>query len=116
MWRIPARGHPLRVAVGDDAAAAVRVGVLERPVEHVGHGLEPTMRMPRRALRLTRRVLHLAHLVEVDERVEVGQVDARERATDREALALEPGGVVVSWRTGRWRATTGSGSGMRGGW
>ena len=36
------------------------------------------------------RVLDLAHLVHVDERVEVGEVDAGERAADREALALEP--------------------------
>ena len=70
-------------------------GVLEDAVDHVGDGLEAAMRMPRRALRLARRVLHLAHLVEVDERVEVGQVDAGERAADREALALEAVGAEV---------------------
>ena len=84
-----AGGHPLRVAVGDDAAAAVRVRVLEDAVDHVGDGLEPAVRMPRRALRLARRVVHLAHLVEVDERVEVGEVHAGERAPDREALPFE---------------------------
>jgi hypothetical protein len=90
-----AGGHPLGVPVGDDATAAVAVGVLERPVDDVGHRLEPAVRMPGRALGLTRRVLHLAHLVEVDERVQVGQVDPREGAADGEALAL------VALRRGR---------------
>ena len=58
-------------------------------VDHVGDGLEAAVRVPRRALGLARRVLDLAHLVQVDERVEVGQVDAGEGAADREALALE---------------------------
>jgi hypothetical protein len=48
-----------------------------------------SMRMPGRALGLTGGVLHLAHLVEVDERVEVVEGDARERATDREPLPFE---------------------------
>ena len=84
-----AGGHPLRVAVADQATAAVGVGVAERPVEHVGDGLEAAVGVPRRALRLARGVLDLAHLVEVDERVEVGEVDALEGAPHREALALE---------------------------
>ena len=72
MCRMPGAGrHPLGVAVGDQAAAAVGVLVLERAVDHVGDGLEAAVRVPRRALRLARRVLHLAHLVHVDERVEV---------------------------------------------
>src|SRR5262249_9706888 len=36
-------------------------------------------------------VVHLTHLVQVDERVELGQVNPGERAADREALALEAG-------------------------
>jgi hypothetical protein len=80
--------HPLGVAVGDQAAAAVGVLVAERAVDHVGHGLETAVRMPGSALRLTGRVVHLAHLVHVDERVEQAQVHAGERAPDREALAL----------------------------
>jgi len=82
--------HPLRVAVGDDAAAPIGVGVLEGPVDHVRDGLEAAVRMPGRPLGLARRVLDLAHLVEMDEGVEVGQVDAGERPPDREALALVP--------------------------
>ena len=62
--------------------------MLEGAVDHVGHGLEAAVRVPGGALGLARRVLDLAHLVHVDERVEVGQVDAGEGAADREALAL----------------------------
>src|SRR5262249_7999383 len=40
---------------------------------------------------LTWRVVHLAHLVHVDERVEPGQVHPGERPPDREPLSLEPG-------------------------
>ena len=58
-------------------------------VDHVGDGLEAAVRVPRRALGLARRVVDLAHLVHVDERVEVGQVDAGEGPADGEALALE---------------------------
>ena len=91
-----AGGHPLGVAVGDHPAAAVRVGVLEDAVDHVGDGLEPAMRMPRRALRLARGVVDLAHLVEMDERVEVGEVDAGERALDREPLPFEAAAALTS--------------------
>ena len=82
-------GHPLCVAVGDDSTTAVRVGVLEDAVDDVGDGFEATVRMPRRALRLTRRVLHLAHLIHHDEGVQGTQVDTGERAAHREALAFE---------------------------
>ncbi len=63
--------------------------MLEHAVEEVGDGLEAAVRMPRRALRLAGRVLDLAHLVEVDERVEVLEQDAGKRTADGEALALE---------------------------
>ena len=84
-----AGGHPLGGAVGDDAAAAVGVLVLEGAVDHVGDGLEAAVGVPVGAPGLARRVVDLAHLVHVDERVEVGQVDAGEGPADREALALE---------------------------
>ena len=82
-------GHPLGVAVGDGAAAAVRVLVDEDAVDDVGDGLEAAVRVPGGALGLARRVLHLAHLVHHDERVEVLVVDPGEGAAHREALALE---------------------------
>jgi hypothetical protein len=66
--------------------------MLEDPVHHVGHGLEAPVGVPWGALRLTRRVLHLAHLIHVDERVQLSQINAGERATDREAFALEAAG------------------------
>ena len=84
-----ARSHPLRVTVGDDAATTVRVSVLEDAVDDVGDGLESAVRMPRRALRLTRRVLHLAHLVHHDEGVECAEVDACKGTADGEAFTLE---------------------------
>src|SRR3954454_10884364 len=81
-------GHPLRCTVGDDTATTMRVLVLEGAVDHVGHGLEAAMWMPRRAAWLTRCVVDLTHLVHVDERVEVGAVDARERASYGKAFTL----------------------------
>jgi hypothetical protein len=60
--------------------------VLEDAIDHVGDGLEPTVGVPGRALRLARRVLDLAHLVEMDERIELFQGDACERTPDREPL------------------------------
>ena len=86
-----AGGHPLGGAVGDDAAAAVGVLVLEGAVDHVGDGLEAAVGVPVGAPGLDGRVVDLAHLVHVDERVEVGQVDAGEGPPHREALALEAG-------------------------
>ena len=63
--------------------------MLERAVDDVGDGLEAAVRVPRRALGLAGRVLDLAHLIHVDERVEVGEVDAGERAAHREPFAFE---------------------------
>ena len=88
----PTGGHPLGGAVADEAPAAVRVLVLHGAVDHVGDGLEAPVRVPARAPRLTGGVVDLAHLVHVDEGVEVGEVDAGEGPADREALALEAGG------------------------
>jgi hypothetical protein len=84
-----AGGHPLRVAVADHATATGRVGVLDDAVHHVRDGLEPAMRMPGCPLGLTGRVVHLADLVEVNERIEDGEIHTRERAAHRKALALE---------------------------
>ena len=86
-----AGGHPLGVAVGDQAAAAVGVLVAEDAVDDVGDRLEAPVRVPRGALGLTGGVVDLAHLVHVDERVERPEVHPRERAPDREPLSLEPG-------------------------
>ncbi len=71
--------------------AADGVLVLEGPVDHVGDGLEAPVGVPGRSLGLAGGVLHLAHLVHVDEGVEVGHRDAGEGPPYREALSLEAG-------------------------
>ena len=72
-----------------------RVLVGEAAVDHVGDGFEAAVRVPVGAPRFAGLVLHLAHLVHVDERVEVGGAHAGEGAHDGEALAFvaaRPGG------------------------
>ena len=71
--------HPLGRPVGDEATTSLGVLVGEGPVDHVGHRLEPAMRVPRGSLRLTRGVVDFAHLVHVDERVQVVQAHPGER-------------------------------------
>jgi hypothetical protein len=88
-------GHPLGIAVGDDAAATVGVGVLEDAIDDVGDGLEPAVRVPGGTFGLARGVLDLTHLIHVDERVEIAQIHPSESAPDGEALTLVPG-----WRGG----------------
>ena len=83
------RRHPLRRAVRDQAAATDGVLVLEGAVDHVGDGLEAPVGVPGRALGLAGCVLHLAHLVHVDEGVEVRDGHAGEGAPHREPLAFE---------------------------
>jgi hypothetical protein len=87
-----AGGHPLGVAVGDGAAAAVGVLVLEGAVDHVGHGLEAAVGMPGRAPGLARGVVDLTHLVHVDEGIDVGLGHAGEGPAHRKTLALVAGG------------------------
>ncbi len=84
-----AGGHPLRVALADHAAAAVRVVVDDLAVEHVGHGLEAAVRVPGRADGFAGPVHRRAHLVEQQERVGVVEAQpAGERPPDLEAGAL----------------------------
>ena len=51
-WQFRSCCHPLGVAVGDEAAAAVGVLVLEDAVDHVGDGLEAAVGVPGRPLGL----------------------------------------------------------------
>ncbi len=81
--------HPLRGAVGDHAAPAVRIAMTDLAVHHVRHRLEPAMRVVRGALRLARGVLDRTHVVQQQERIGEAQVDAGGRAADLEPLALE---------------------------
>ena len=64
--------------------------MLERAVEHVGHGLEAAVGMPVGAPGLARAVVDGAHLIHVDEGVEGLDRRAGEGPADGEALALEP--------------------------
>src|ERR1700716_866604 len=86
------RGHPLRGAVGDEAASAGGVLVLKGAVDHVSHGLEAAMRVPRSPLRLAGTVLHLAHLVHVNEGVEVALVEPVKGTPNREAFTFDAPG------------------------
>ena len=63
--------------------------MLEGAVDHVGHGLETAMGMPRGSFGLTRGVLDLPHLVEMDERIELVEGDAGESPPNRKSLTLE---------------------------
>ena len=60
----------------------------EFAVDHVRDRLESAMWMIRRAFRLADAVLHLAHLVEQDEWVRDGALEAGEWPADREAFAF----------------------------
>ncbi len=75
-----------------ETASALGVLVGEGPVDHVRDRLESTMRVPRCSLRLSGRVVHLTHLVHVDEGVEVAQAQAGKGPPHRESLSLEPTG------------------------
>ena len=104
-------GHPLRRAGGDDSAAAVAVGVLERAVHDVRDGLEAPMRVPRSALCLAGRVFDRSDVVEQQERIGDVAVGAGERAPNREARAFEErrGGDDLADGPDRGRAGVGPG-------
>ena len=90
------RGHVLRAAVVDRAATAVRVLVDELAVDEVRERLEAAVRVPGRALRLAGGVLHLAHLVHVDERVEdLHRHPAKARCTGNPSPSNPVGAVVT---------------------
>ena len=82
------RRHPLRGAVGDQAATAVGILVRELAVDHVGDGFESTVRVPIGAPGLARLIFHLTHLVHVHKGIQRGGADPGERPDHRESLAL----------------------------
>ena len=111
-----AGGHPLGRAVRDHAAAAVRVEVPQPTVEHVRDGLEPAVRVVRRALGLARRVLDGAHVIEHQERVGPRQIDPRGSAPHLEALALEERRRVGDLHDGARRRVLGGVESDQGAW
>ena len=74
-----AGGHPLRVAGTQEPVVAHRVAVLEVTLEEVRDGLEPAVRVPRRAGSLAGTEIDGAHVVEEQERIDVGQRRSGER-------------------------------------
>src|SRR3989440_7788678 len=58
-------------------------------VDHVRDGLEAAVRMPGGAFRFAWAVFDLAHLVHVNERIEVALIEPVERAAHGKALALD---------------------------
>ena len=74
-------GHPLGVAIVDDATPAVGVVMNERAVHEVRDGLETAVRMPRRALGFVG-FIRGDHVVEQEERVGLRHRGDRERSPD----------------------------------
>jgi len=77
------RRHPLHVAGADSAVVPHAVAVFHGPSEHVGDGLDPAVRMPRKARQVIRRYV-VAKIVQEQERVEVDVLPkpkARRRCT-----------------------------------
>jgi hypothetical protein len=83
------RCHPLGIAVGDGATAAIAIHMIEDAIDDVGDRLKPTMWVPWRSFWFTGRIFNFTHLVEVNEWVEFGETDAGKGATDREAFAFK---------------------------
>ena len=81
--------HPLSVAIGDGSTTTVIISVIKNSIDDVGNRFETSMRMPRSSLRLTRGVLNFAHLIQVNERIEIGKVDASECSTNRKSFTFE---------------------------
>ena len=93
-WRLnvqdaAAGRHPLRVAIGDATTTTIAVTVIKDAINDVGHRLKSAVRMPRRPLRLARRVLNFAELVEHDEWVDQVQWRTHKGPADGEAFTLK---------------------------
>ena len=82
------RRHPLCRSVLDEPAPALRVLVLEPAVDHVRDRFKSSMGMPGSTFGLAGGVLHFAHLVHVDKRVQVPHRESGEGAANGESLAL----------------------------
>ncbi|MDQ1304562.1 MAG: hypothetical protein QG671_389 [Actinomycetota bacterium] len=113
-----ARRHPLGGAVGDQPAAAMRILMCEPAVDHVGDRLESAVRMPVGSAGLTRFIVHLAHLVHVNEWVQISGTHPGEGPDHRESLPLVSAGPGVDRSHGpldvggSGRAQSGQGQGV----
>ena len=82
-------GHVLRPTFTNGPTAAVRVLMQKPAINQIGERFKAAVRMPGCAFRLTGGILHLAHLIHHDERINIAGIEASERPTDRKSLALE---------------------------
>src|SRR4051812_8591 len=86
--------HPLRIAAVQEAVVAERIAMLQITFEYVGDCLKAAMRVPRRACSFPRRELDGPHVIEEQERIDVGQCCRREGPADDESVALDG---ALSW-------------------
>ncbi len=75
-------GHPLDVTGLQATGMPGRIPVFEFTRQHIGYRFKATMRMIRRANRLTRQVIHRTHLVDHQDRVYVAHTGRRQRPPD----------------------------------
>jgi len=88
--RSAARSHPLHTARHQHAFMAVIVAMAHAPIQHVGHGLEPAMRMFREARDVVIRRIR-PELVEQQERIEVLELRLTNHTPELHARASEVG-------------------------
>src|SRR5579871_2603700 len=84
----PPRRHPLHIAGANHAAVPNAVTVLDISREYVSDGLNPPMRMPRKARQIIRRNV-VTEIVKQQERVEVRSVAESESAPEMYPRAFE---------------------------
>ena len=103
--------HVLRITGPQDAVIAVRVAVLHLALEQIGDHLEALVRVVGRAGGGARRVVHRAHLVDEQERVDLLEAAGRDRPADEKTTALEGlgGGDDAGERARSGRAGNGHG-------
>ncbi|MCW0416551.1 hypothetical protein NB689_002305 [Xanthomonas sacchari] len=111
MHQAAAGGHPLHAARGQQTLVAVVVLVPHAPVEHVGDGLEATVRMAGEAPDVVLGPVG-AELVEQQERIQFGQRTAADDAGQLDPIAV--GGGVAANGTQDARGGDGGGSGHGG--
>jgi hypothetical protein len=80
--------HPLSIPIGDSSATTVIVSVIKDSINNVSNGFKTSVWMPWGALWFARCVFNFAHLIEVDEGIEVGEVYSCECTTNWEAFAF----------------------------
>ena len=84
----PPRRHPLHITGLQATRMTGRVTVFELAVKHVGHRLKAAVRVIRGANPLARPIVHRAHLIDQQDRIEVAQPRRWQGPTDLEAATL----------------------------